>query len=57
MNGKLRGTLILAKDTPKEEAVEKAKRIEKIRKYLEEKEIKRTVFVPDRIINLVTTQD
>jgi len=56
VNGKLRGTLLLAKDTPEEEAVEKARRIEKIRKYLEGKEIKKTVFVPDRIINLVTTQ-
>ena len=56
VNGKLRGTLLLAKDTSKEQAVEKAKRIEKIRKYLEGKEIKKTVFVPDRIINLVTTQ-
>ncbi|MBA7655463.1 Leucine--tRNA ligase [subsurface metagenome] len=56
VNGKLRGTLLLPKNTPEEEAVEKAKRIEKIRKYLEGKEIKKTVFVPDRIINLVTTQ-
>ncbi len=56
VNGKLRGTLVLAKDTPKEEAIEKARRIEKIRKYLEGKEIKKTVFVPDKIINLVTTQ-
>ena len=56
VNGKLRGNLLLPKNTSKEEAVKKAKGIEKIRRYLEGKEIKRTVFVPDKIINLVTTQ-
>jgi len=56
VNGKLRGALLLAKDTPEEKAVEEARKIEKIRKYLEGKEIKKTVFVPSKIINFVTTQ-
>ncbi|GAG98874.1 unnamed protein product, partial [marine sediment metagenome] len=56
VNGKLRGVLLLAKDTPEEKAVEEARKIEKIRKYLEGKEIKKTVFVPSKIINFVTTQ-
>ncbi|GAH97452.1 unnamed protein product, partial [marine sediment metagenome] len=56
VNGKLRGTLLLAKDTPEEKAVEEARKIEKIRKYLEGKEIKKAVFVPSKIINFVTSQ-
>ncbi|GAG15161.1 unnamed protein product, partial [marine sediment metagenome] len=56
VNGKLRGALLLAKDTPEEKAVEEARKIEKIRKYLEGKEIKKTVFVPSKIINFVTSQ-
>ena len=56
VNGKLRGTLLLTKDTPEEKAVEEARKIEKIRKYLEGKEIKKAVFVPSKIINFVTSQ-
>jgi leucyl-tRNA synthetase len=56
VNGRLRGTLLLARNTPKEEALEEAKRIGKIRKYLEGEEIRKAVFVPDKIINFVTTK-
>ncbi|TET59436.1 leucine--tRNA ligase, partial [Candidatus Aerophobetes bacterium] len=56
VNGRLRGTLLLARDTPQKEALEEAKRIDKIRKYLEGEEIKKTVFVPGKIINFVTTK-
>jgi len=53
INGKLRGELRLKKDTSEQEAIEKAKSLEKVKKYLEGKEIKKVIFVPGKIINLV----
>jgi len=53
INGKLRGELRLRKDTSEQEAIEKAKSLGKVKKYLEGKEIKKVIFVPGKIINLV----
>ncbi|MBU2577811.1 class I tRNA ligase family protein, partial [Patescibacteria group bacterium] len=55
VNGKLRDTLEIDFSLAvKQEEVEKgAKTSEKIKKYLENKEIKKTIFVPGKLINFV----
>ena len=52
VNGKLRGTLELAKDTDKDAALEAARALENVAKYLEG-DIKKEIFVPGKIIGFV----
>lgn len=52
VNGKLRGRLELPKDKSEAEILELAKNHPNIEKYLTGK-IRKTIFVPDRLINLV----
>lgn len=58
INGKTRATLNLDGEVSniKEKVVEIAKKDEKITKWLEGKEIKKTVFVPGRLINFVVPE-
>ena len=51
INGKLRARLDLDKDTPKEHVMHLAKK--SVAKYLENKEIKKEIFVPNRLVNFV----
>ena len=51
--GKLRGTLKIAKDTPKEEVLNAARNDEKIRAYLEGKQLVKEIYVPNKLVNLV----
>jgi leucyl-tRNA synthetase len=57
INGKLRETLeidfSLAKN--KNEVEERAKKSEKVEKYLKDKELKKTIFVPGKLINFVVS--
>lgn len=53
VNGKLRATLELAKDLPKEEAEAAALAHPSVQSALEGKELKKVVVVPNRIVNLV----
>jgi leucyl-tRNA synthetase len=53
VNGKVRGKLSVARGATESEAMERARQDEKIRSWTEGKEITRTVFVPDRLLNLV----
>jgi leucyl-tRNA synthetase len=53
LNGKLRGTLQLAKDAPKEEAEKAALALPEIVRGLTGKAPKRVVVVPNRIVNVV----
>lgn len=53
VNGKLRDTIILAVDSEQEEAEKRAKDSEKINKYLSKGEIKKTIYVKNRIINFI----
>jgi leucyl-tRNA synthetase len=53
VNGKVRGRLELPRGTSESEAMERLGGDERIRSWLEGKEITRTVFVPDRLLNLV----
>jgi leucyl-tRNA synthetase len=53
VNGKLRDTISVAADIGKDEAVKLARKSEKIQKWLEGKEIKKEIFVPGKMVNLV----
>ena len=53
VNGKVRGRLDVERGAPEEDAVALARSDEKIRSWVEGKEIARTVYVPDRLLNLV----
>lgn len=53
VNGKLRATLDLPKDTSKEEALAAARAVPKVAEYLEGGELKKEIFVPGKIIGFV----
>ena len=53
VNGKVRGKLALPRGASEAEAMRRLDGDEKIRPWLAGKEITRTVFVPDRLLNLV----
>jgi leucyl-tRNA synthetase len=53
VNGKVRGKLSVARGASESEAMARARDDERIRAWVEGKEITRTVFVPDRLLNLV----
>ena len=53
VNGKVRGRLSLARGASESEALAQVRADERIRLWVDGKEITRTVFVPDRLLNLV----
>jgi leucyl-tRNA synthetase len=53
VNGKVRGRLSLARGASESEAMAQVRADERIRLWVDGKEITRTVFVPDRLLNLV----
>jgi leucyl-tRNA synthetase len=53
VNGKVRGRLDVERGTEASHAVAMAREDERIRPWVEGKEIARAVFVPDRLLNLV----
>ena len=53
VNGKLRGTIDIAKDAPKEEVEELAKSNENVKKFIESLEIVKVIVVPNKIVNIV----
>ena len=53
LNGKLKATIELAKDAPKESAEKSALDNPKIREALAGKEIRKIIVVPNRIVNVV----
>lgn len=53
INGKLRGRFELEKGLDKESLLEKAKNLENVNKFLKDVEIKKVIFVPDKLLNLV----
>jgi leucyl-tRNA synthetase len=53
VNGKLRDTISLARDCPKQEAEDAALASPAIVRYLENQTPKRVIVVPNRIINVV----
>lgn len=53
INGKLRDKLIVSQDVSEEEVKNMALNRPKVKKWLENKEIKKVVFVPNKLINFV----
>ncbi|HEY1249816.1 MAG TPA: leucine--tRNA ligase [Thermoanaerobaculia bacterium] len=53
VNGKVRGKLSMARGATESEAMAQVRADERIRSWVDGKEIMRTVFVPDRLLNLV----
>ncbi len=52
-NGKVRFTIEIAKDTPQEEVVSMVLAAKEAQKYLEGKEVKKTIVVMNKIVNVV----
>lgn len=52
INGKMRGTIDISKDASEEEAMEKAKGVESINKYLTS-DPKKVIYVKGRILNII----
>jgi len=53
INGKVRGDFEIDRTASKEEAMETAKKLEKVQKYLNEGEIKKEIFVEGKIVGFV----
>ncbi len=53
VNGKMRGSIQIARGAAQEQVLQAASEEEKIQKYLEGKSIAKIVFVPDKLMNLV----
>ena len=51
--GKVRGTIEVVKDSPKEEVEKLAFELENVKRQVEGKEIKKIIVVPNKIINIV----
>jgi leucyl-tRNA synthetase len=53
VNGRVRGRLQMARGTPEAQAVERALADETVRKFVGGKQIRKAVYVEDRLVNLV----
>ncbi len=53
VNGKLRGDVVLAADTPKEDILTAAKNVENVKKFLDGQTVKKEVYVPGKLVNFV----
>ncbi len=53
VNGKLRGTFKIAKDSSKEEMERRAFEVENVKVHINGKEIKKVIVVPNKIVNIV----
>jgi leucyl-tRNA synthetase len=54
VNGKLRGEIELSTDSDEATVVEAAKANEKVAGYLKDQAIRKTIFVPNKLVNFVT---
>ena len=53
INGKKRDLLILKKEVSEKEILEKVIKSEKSFKYLKNKEIKKTIYIKNKLINII----
>jgi len=54
VNGRFRGSLKVKAHTAEAQVVTKAKKMERVQRALADNKIKKTVFVPDKVINFIT---
>ena len=53
VNGKKRGNILIIKNTSENEIIEKIKKMGLIKKYIENKKINKTIYVKERLINII----
>lgn len=53
VNGKVRATLKISTDFPQDELEKRAQNIPEVTKWIGEKEIKRVIIIPNKVINIV----
>jgi len=53
VNGKLRGEIQVTTDAPEEQVVEAAKTHDKVHSYLQDQTIKKTIYVPGKLVSFV----
>ena len=53
INGKLRGKILVDISSSEEKIIEESKELENIKKYLEKEDIKKTIYVPKKLVNFV----
>lgn len=53
INGKLRANIEVAADSVEQEVIEAAKKHEKVAKHLENKKVRKTIYVPGKLLNFV----
>lgn len=53
INGKVRGKVIMDKDASKDDAIKSAQEDNNIKSYIEGKEIRKIIYVPGKILNIV----
>ena len=53
VNGRLRGSIIIAKDSKEETVSEESRKIKKVNKYIEKHTIIKTIYIKNRLINFV----
>lgn len=53
MNGKMRGTILVAKDAAREDVEKAALALENVARQLEGQNVKKVIVVPNRIVNIV----
>jgi leucyl-tRNA synthetase len=53
VNGKVRGRLRVARGISQDEAVEQALAQEAVQRFVADKQLRKTIYVPDRLVNLV----
>ena len=56
VNGKVRGTIVIPNGCAKEEALELAKKDERVASFLEGKTLVKEIYVPNKIVNFVAKQ-
>lgn len=53
VNGKARGEITIAKDANEDTVIKAAKEVERVQAQLDGKEIKKIIYVPERILNII----
>ncbi len=53
INGKVRATMEISPDASEEEIVEKAKSVDLIARYLDGKTVRKVIYIPEKILNIV----
>jgi leucyl-tRNA synthetase len=53
VNGKLRGNITIAADADKDSVIALALMDENVRRFVADKEIRKTIVVPGRLVNIV----